>query len=77
MVAGMNSGKVPEMMGSLVKDTEALLLEEIKRLAIAIQTVVVVGIGIMVGVIVFLFFGLLWATYNDVAVSVQTRGSRG
>ncbi len=73
LVAGMASGKTPEMLGFLVKDTQALLMEEIERLAISIQTAVVVSIGTMVGFIVFLFFTLLWSVYNDLAVSLQGR----
>ncbi len=73
LVAGMASGKTPEMLGFLVKDTQALLMEEIKRLAIFIQTAVVVGIGTMVGFIVFLFFALLLSIYKDLMVSLQGR----
>ncbi len=69
LVAGHESGKMPEMMGCLVRESESVLIETIKRLTIFIQMTVVISCGITVGAVVIMFFSILFGAVGSFANS--------
>lgn len=73
VVAGDASGKMPEMLAFVIRDTQAVLLEHVKRLGIFIRTAIIIGSAAMVGFIVILFFGLLFTTFGTAAESLSKR----
>ncbi len=67
LVAGYHSGKMPEMLAHLVKETELVLLEEVKRLAVLIRSAVIITAGITVGIFVIAFFMLLFSAFGSLS----------
>ncbi len=69
LMAGHASGKMPEMLGCLVQESQSMLVEEIKRLTIYIRSIVIIVSGLAVGVVVILFFMLLFGAMGSVGTS--------
>lgn len=60
IAAGEASGKIPQMMEALTRETQSVLIEEVKRLVVFIRSFVIVASGILVGLLLVVFFGILF-----------------
>ncbi|MCM8794775.1 MAG: type II secretion system F family protein [Candidatus Omnitrophica bacterium] len=72
LVAGHASGKMPEMLGCLVQESESILLEDIKRVTIFVKTMVIITSGLTVGIVVIAFFMLLFGAMGSVTNAGST-----
>lgn len=61
LAAGDASGKLPDMLGVLAREAREDLKERVKRLMVILRTTVVIATGLLVGILVVLFFGMLYS----------------
>ena len=72
---GNLTGKLPELLEFIVRETKADLMERSKRLAIWIRTFVTLLSGFFVGLLVILFFKLLFSSFSDFGTAFYSRPS--
>lgn len=60
IAAGEASGKTPQMMEVLARETQSVLIEEVKRLAIWARSFVIIAAGVLVGLLLIVFFSILY-----------------
>ena len=70
---GNLTGKLPELLEFIVRETKADLMEHIRRLVIWIRTFVTLVSGVLVGLLVILFFKLLFSGLSDFGQAFYSR----
>lgn len=70
---GNLTGKLPELLEFIVRETKADLMERIKRLAVWIRTFVTLVSGVLVGLLVILFFKLLFSSLSGFGQAFYSR----
>ena len=61
---GEESGKLPELLKALLDESQSALVEQIKRLAVAVRATAVLLVGFLVGLLLFCFWFLLASNYD-------------
>ena len=72
LAAGHASGKLPEMLGVIVRETSLDLEAEAERLAIKMRSFAVAMAGIIVAVLVFTLAGVLSYTFDSIVRITST-----
>lgn len=65
IAAGDASGKIPQMMEMVARQTQSVLIEEVKRLVIFIHSFVILAAGILVGLLLIVFFSILFQSLGS------------
>lgn len=69
IVAGNASGRLPEMLAILTREAEEEVRHRVQQMVVSLRTGVVFACGLMVGLLVAVFFGLWLASFSAPAVS--------
>jgi len=64
---GESTGRLPEMLDFLIRDTESALLEQCKRLAVLVRNFSILSVGILMGLLLLGFYGMLYSCYGSLA----------
>ena len=75
IVAGDASGKLPEMLDFLARETQSILVEQVKRMTILLRTFVILITGVLVGLLVVAFFYILYSSISSLAQSLGSSSS--